>query len=130
MMWIPLLIVVISVSIMDIRTRFVSPLLIVPLIGLVLGGWLGGAWDVSWIGGALAFVGTMAVSLPLGDVFAFSLCGLLVGPEIALSALAFALACLFVVLVTYGERVSLVRHPFFPYLGALVVASRLAFSMI
>lgn len=128
MIWIPLLIVIVSVSLVDIRTRYVSPLLVVPLVGLVLGGWGIGFWEVSWLGGVLAFIGTMVVSLPLGDVFAFALCGLLVGPEIAMSALLTCLIGLLLILVTVGERISIVRHPFFPYLGTLVATFTLLFS--
>jgi len=77
---------------------------------------------VDWLGGALGFIGTMAVKLPLGDVFAFALCGLLVGPAVALSALAVCCGALLVVLLAFGHQWSLVQHPFFPYLGGLVLA--------
>jgi hypothetical protein len=128
MIWIPLLIVVGSIAWIDIRTRFVPPTLIVPLLAMILVGWYFGWWPVSWLGGLLAIVGTASIKLPLGDVCGFALCGLLVGPLVAMSALIAAVGGLLAFLLIWGDRVSIVRHPFFPYLGGLVLVWCLAFS--
>lgn len=126
MIWIPLLIVVGSIAWIDVRTRVVPPTFIAPLLAFILFGWGIGWWPVSWLGGALALIGTAGLKLPIGDVVGFALCGLLAGPLAAMSALLVASAGLLVVLTQFGDRMSLVQHPFFPYLGALVVA----FSLI
>jgi hypothetical protein len=114
--------VILLVSAVDIKTRVVGPLVIGPLAGLVFGGWTVGWWDLSWIGGLLALTGCWFAKLPLGDAFAFGLVGMLVGPDVALAALALSLAALCFLLCCFGESVNLVRHPFFPYLGAMTLA--------
>jgi hypothetical protein len=117
-----LYIIITSISVVDIRTRYVSPVLIVPLLIAVLTGWMLDGWAIAWLGGAMALVGTAALKLPLGDVLGYTLCGLLAGPMPTIWALAVAATGLFLMLHFFGHRINLVRHPFFPYLAALVAA--------
>lgn len=127
--WVMLLVVVACVSIQDIRTRYVSPALVGPLLVAVLVGWWMGWWPLSIFGAVGASLGTMLLSLPVGDVVGYTLCGLLVGPFPTIWALVVAALGLFLLLHFAGHRINLVRHPFFPYLGTLVVAFTLVDSL-
>ena len=120
--WWMLGVIVVSISIQDIRRRYVSPMLVGPLLLGVLIGWWSGGWALSLVGGLVALVGTVALKLPLGDVVGYTLCGLLAGPFAASWALVVAAIGLYGMLRWMGHRVNLVRHPFFPYLGTLVAA--------
>lgn len=128
MMLAALCVIVLSISIMDIRTRYVSPQLILPLtLGVCIGG-VAGLWPLSVVGGLVAFSGTLLLGLPLGDVIGFGLCGLLAGPTAAALALMICALGLFLVLRFLGHRLNLVQHPFFPYLGGTVLIFSRLFS--
>jgi hypothetical protein len=117
-----------AISWVDIRTRFVSPLLILPLLLLTLIGWSSGLWGLSLIGGLMGGVAAWLIRLPLGDVFGLFLCGLLAGPLPTMTALMVSTLGIAIFLAVFGHRVSLVRHPFFPYCGALVLIFSRLFS--
>lgn len=110
-----------AISWQDIRTRYVSPLLIGPLLLLTLIGWSFGLWGLSPIGGLMVGVSAYLIRLPLGDVIGLAICGLLTGPLPAMTALLVSSMALVIFLVVFGHRWSLVRHPFFPYVGGLVL---------
>lgn len=116
-----LIVTVGAISWQDIRTRYVSPVLILPLLGLTLIGWSFGLWALHPIGGLMVGVSAYLIRLPLGDVFGLVICGLLTGPLAVMTALLICSIGLLVFLLTVGHRWSLVRHPFFPYVGTLVL---------
>src|SRR5512137_1428734 len=126
-MWITLVGTVVLVAAIDIWKRYVPPML---LVGMILGT-LGSSF---WHGSTVSLTGfaaglLTAIALPAGDVAATALCGLIVGPEIILWAEATAFLGLHVVLRTLGHRISLVQHPFFPYLGGMILLYTLVLPM-
>ncbi len=120
-MWIVvnLVFVILVVSILDIRYRYVPPVpMILIAVNTALVAWLIGA-DVSLTGSLAGLL--VLVALPAGDAVGMAICGLLVGPAIILTAELTAFLGLLAFLTCYGEKISLVQHPFFPYLGAVVL---------
>lgn len=113
--------VVWTISWVDIRSRYVGAPVIALLMGATLIGWSFGLWTLSILGGLLVAIAAWLIRLPLGDVFGLMLCGLLAGPLVAMTALMVSTLAITIFLALFGHRVSLVRHPFFPYCGALVL---------
>lgn len=116
------------VSWVDIRNRHVGAPVIGFLMGLTLTGWISGLWGLSLTGGLMVGVAAWLVRLPLGDVFGLALCGLLTGPLASMTALMISSLGISIFLALFGHRVSLVRHPFFPYCGAMVLIFSRMFS--
>ncbi len=120
-MWtlVNLVFVILLVSIFDIKHRYVPPVMMCLIyVNTALVAW--------WIGAGVSLTGSLAgllvlVALPAGDAVGMAICGLLVGPAIIMAAEATAFLGLLAFLTCYGERISLVQHPFFPYLGAVVL---------
>jgi hypothetical protein len=117
-----------AISWQDIRTRYVSPILVGPLLLLTLIGWSFGLWDLHPIGGLMVGVSAYLIRLPFGDVVGLAICGLLTGPLPTMTALFVSSTVLLVFLMAFGHRWSLVRHPFFPYVGTLVLIFSVTFS--
>lgn len=120
--------VVVAISWVDIRTRYVSPLIVGPLLAATLIGKIFGLWDLSLIGGVLVFISAYLIRLPLGDVIGLAICALLAGPLAAMTALFVGTMGLLIYLGLFGNRWSIVRHPFFPYVGAMVLIFSRLFS--
>lgn len=123
-----LLAVVGAISWVDIRSRYVGAPVIGLLTGLTLIGWSSGLWGLSLIGGLMVGAAAWLIRLPLGDVFGLALCGLLTGPLPTMTALMISTLVITIFLAMFGHRVSLVRHPFFPYCGAMVLIFSRLFS--
>ena len=119
---------ILTISLVDIWTRYVPPVVIYLLSGVILIGWTFGLWALSPTGGLLVFVAAYLVRLPMGDVFGLGLCGLLTGPLPTMTALVLASAGLLAYLALFGQRWSLVQHPFFPYVGTLVLIFSITLS--
>jgi hypothetical protein len=117
-----------AISCQDIRTRYVSPPMVLLLLALTLIGWTSGLWDLYPIGGLMVILGAYLVRLPLGDVIGLGICGLIAGPLAGMTALVVSSMGLLIFLSIFGRRVSLVRHPFFPYVGGLVLIFSMIFS--
>jgi hypothetical protein len=116
-----LVLTVTAISLIDIRTRYVPPLLVAILLSLTLTGWSFGLWDLSILGGPVVMIPAWAMRLPLGDVFGLMICGLLTGPLPTMTAFFVCFLGLLLFLWIFGRRVSLIRHPFFPYVGTLIL---------
>jgi hypothetical protein len=123
-----LLFTVVTISVTDILTRYVPPVMVAILLSMTLIGWSFGLWDLSLLGGPVVMIPAWMIRLPLGDVFGLAICGLLTGPLPTMSAFLVCSMALFMFLTLFGHRVSLVRHPFFPYVGAMVLIFSMTFT--
>ena len=120
MTWPLLLTVLAACSAWDLRTRTIPAGLLASLGAAILTVTLPGWVPWSWPGFATGFGAAWLARLPVGDRWACALTGGLVGAWVIGGALGLAYLGLLMVLRFVGRRVSLVGHPFFPYVAALV----------
>lgn len=105
----------------DIATRTIPGWVLVTLWGLVSIVSLATMTPLSMLGLLAGYGGAWLAALPGGDRKALALVGSILGPEVIVPAQLFAYSGLVLVVLTVGERRSIIGAPFFPWLALAIV---------